>query len=143
MNTTKEQRQAVYRLCGYNKQYKAQLVFGATLDKEKTSTKDLNFQQANEIIVALGGQACKERPFWAYYDKYNQQHKYILSLIQQSGHKKANIHFGYVADLDWFDNFLHSDSPVKQSLKSMSLDETSKVIFALEQLVKWKNGQRA
>ena len=143
MNTTKEQRQAIYRLTGYNKQYKAQLVFGVTLNKEKVSTHDLTFNQANEIIVALGGQAYKVAPLWSFFDPKNQQHKYILSLTQQAGHKVANANFGYVADLGWLNKFLREDSPVKKPLKKMNSEETSKVIFALEKLVKWTNGQRA
>lgn len=100
------------------------------------STKDLSFDQANEIITQYGG-----KPFvydnWAWFDSKNQQHRYILSLLNQLGwcnyETKLKRH---TADLYRFSEWLKSNkSPVQMPLKKMTSKETSKIISALESML--------
>lgn len=74
---------------------------------------------------------------WAFFDKNNKQHKQILSLAIQAGWSLHNDRYGEVADLKRLSDFLKSDkSPVKKPLKEMETKELSKIIYALEQIVK-------
>lgn len=74
---------------------------------------------------------------WAFFDKNNQQHRTILSLCRQAQWVKPHSRFGEVADLERLHRFLKSDkSPVKKPLKEMTKQELSKIIIALEGIVK-------
>jgi len=139
MNSTKQQRQRIYQLCRGDKEKKRSLVFGITNDMRLTSTHDLDFDQANGLILSLGG---TPEARWSSFTPGNKQHSYILSLCMQAGHCVQHPKYGQVADLNWLDKFLHEDSPVKKALRSMSTEETSKVIHALEKTTKWSNGRK-
>lgn len=74
---------------------------------------------------------------WGYFDKENPQHKRI-----QANLRIANIvtDKGYADMLGWFNRFLKSNkSPVKKPLKSMTPEEVSKIIVALDGVAVWKN----
>jgi hypothetical protein len=114
---------------------KKALVQQFTGDWNRTSTKDLSLDQANELIVKLGGKPihCEN---WAFFDAKNNKHRYILSVLLQAGWAVWNGDKNcYVADLYRLSEFLKSDkSPVKKPLNKMNDKELSKVIFVLEKI---------
>ncbi|WP_294958746.1 hypothetical protein [uncultured Flavobacterium sp.] len=118
-----------------NKDIKEEWVQWATADVKKTSTNDLTFDQANMILKQLG---LKEhvKDLWSSFDKKNQQHMSILATMRTAQWVKK-VNGKEVADLDILDHFLKTKSPVKKPLKKMTYEETSKVIYALNQTVKW------
>jgi hypothetical protein len=76
---------------------------------------------------------------WALFDKSNQQHKTLLSLLRQAQWTIPNEKWGEVADLARLSNFLKSDkSPVNMPLKKMKPSEVSKIIEAFKGIVKSK-----
>lgn len=76
---------------------------------------------------------------WAIFDKANTQHKTILSLLRQAQWVVPHPRHGEVADLARLSAFLKSDkSPINKPLKSMTTEETSKIIEALKGIVKSK-----
>ena len=115
---------------------KAALVQQYTGDWNKTSTKDLTLNQANELIVRLGGQAIKYEN-WAFFDFKNGKHKYILSLCLQNGWSVFSQKYQKeIADTYRLSEFLKSDkSPVKKPLNKMTSTEVSKLIYVLEKIM--------
>ncbi|MCH4824274.1 hypothetical protein ML462_13950 [Gramella lutea] len=140
MKATKEQKQAIYRLCGYQKDTKEEYVQWVTGDVNKTSTNDLSFEQANKIIKQAGGTPYKNKTDnWAFFNKDNGKHKYILSLCRQLDWTTPDERFGKVVDLNRLSEWLKSDkSPVKKPLKKMNARECSKIITALEGMIDTK-----
>lgn len=114
---------------------KKSLIQQYTKDWNKTSTKDLTIDQANELIVRLGGKPIKYDN-WAFFDIKNSKHKYILSILMQAGWAVWNSERScYVADLYRLSEFLKSDkTPVKKHLNKMTDKELSKLIFVLEKI---------
>jgi len=139
MKATKEQKQAVYRLSGYQKDTKEEWVQWATGDNEKISTNDLSFEQANKIITEAGGTPYSKKgkaENWAFFDKDNGQHKYILSLCRQLNWTTPHERFGKVVDLNRLSEWLKSSrSPVKKKLQKMDTVETSRIVAALEKMI--------
>lgn len=130
MKSTPSQRQQIHRLTGYDVQLKEELVYQITGDRKKTSTMDLTPTQAQALINKLTTN-------WAAFDKENKQHKYILSLLRQMGWTVEQPRWGTVADLARFSEWLKSRrSPIIKPLLSMTTEETSKVIYALEGILK-------
>ena len=81
----------------------------------------------------------KAKVSWAYFDKENNQHRLILSLCRQAQWVKPHSRFGEVVDLERLQVFLKSvKSPVNKPLKSMTRQELSKIIIALEGIVNHK-----
>jgi hypothetical protein len=119
----------------HNKDIKEEWVQWATADVKKTSTNDLTFDQANMILKQLG---LKEhvKDLWSSFDKNNPQHMSILATMRTAQWVKK-VNGREVADLDTLDHFLKTKSPIKKPLKEMTYEETSKVIYALNQTVKW------
>ena len=82
------------------------------------------------------------RKLWSYFDPKNGKHMYILSLCIQYGWAKDHPKTGKrVADLGRLDRWLkgrdkNGQSPVQKPLSEMSIFELSKVIGALENMVK-------
>ena len=112
------------------------LIATYTGDRTRTSVKDLSFDQANDLIKHLGG-----RPFyddnWGLFDKDNRQHQYILSLLHQLGWVTYHHQYGMVPDTRHLSNWLKSRrSPVRKPLRKMNTKELTKVISALEQMIK-------
>lgn len=139
MQATKEQKQYIHM--NVHKSVKEEWVQWATKDVEKTSCNDLTFEEANSIIKEFGGQPYAN-PFrsWATFDKDNPQHRHILSLCIQYGWSCTHEKYGEVANLDRLGEWLRTDPkcPVKKPLKGMTPQELSKIIIALEGMVKWK-----
>lgn len=121
---------------------KEEYVQWATGDEKKTSCNDLSFDQANTILKQMGMQpiaASKEDSalFWAYFDKKNSKHMQIMSLLHQVLWRKRHPKYGMVPDLERFGSWLQSDkSPVQKPLKKMTPQECSKIITALEGILK-------
>lgn len=128
MNAITSQRKQLYRLFRYNKDTEAVHVQQVTGDPKKTAASDLSMTQARELIKSLTMN-------WAYFDKHNRQHSTILSLCHQLGWvQDANPAWVDLARLsDWLKSFR---SPVNKPLQTMETAELSKVIFALEQILK-------
>lgn len=114
---------------------KKALVQQFTGDWNRTSTKDLTLDQANDLIVKLGGKPIRYEN-WAFFDAKNNKHRYILSVLLQAGWAVWSPDKNhYVADLYRLSEFLKSDkSPVKKPLNKMNDKELSKVIFVLEKI---------
>lgn len=136
MKATKEQKQYIYKLCGYNKELKEELVQWITEDTDKTSTNDLNFDQANAIIVNRNGRPMAANS-WGMFDFKNQQHKHILSLCIQMDWKTKQPKTGRtVADINRLGEWLGSPkSPVSKPLKKMNTQECTTIINALKIMV--------
>lgn len=133
---TKDQKQAIYRLCGYRTDIKEEFVQWATEDVAKTSCNDLTFEQANKIIVKQGGNPHRVSS-WGFFDSTNQQHRQILSLCQQYGWTTKHAKTGRdIADMQKLANWLQfGKAPIKKPLKKMEPEELTKTINALNYMV--------
>lgn len=135
MKSTASQRQQIYKLCNYDSELKASLVVQITGDENLSSTTHLTVGQAGNLIKIL----CTN---WAAFDIKNAQHKYILSLLRQAGWTVEHETRGTIADLSRFSSWLKSmRSPVQKPLMNMTKEETSKIINALEHVVKWEHNK--
>lgn len=139
ISATKKQKQIIAILTKGDKEQKKSLVQLYTGDIAKTSTNDLTHFQANQIIQRLGGKPIAYGN-WAFFDKSNQQHRQILSLCIQYGWSNTSGKHSEVANLNRLDNWLRTDKrcPVAKPLKQMIPQELSKIIVALEGMIKWK-----
>lgn len=137
MEAIKKQKQLIH-VNTPTRDMKEEWVQWATGDVKKISCDDLSFEQANKILEQLGIKPLKAE-YWAYFDKDNSRHKYVLSLCIQYGwsiRKRGSV----FADLDRLNEWMHSNRcPVQKPLKKMSPDELSKFIVALEGMMKSKN----
>lgn len=133
---TTSQRKSLYRLFGYCKDTEAIHVKALTKDLFSRAN-DLSIQQADTLLKSLSTN-------WAVFDKENQKHKYILSLLMQLGWSKAHDKYGTVADLSRLSNFLKSkNSPLYPNLKPLQdMDvkkELPKLIVCLESILHKNN----
>lgn len=141
MQATKKQKQLIH-VNAPTRDIKEEFVQWATGDVNKISTNDLNFEQANRILEKLGKQPIRAKKedsplFWGYFDKNNSQHLQIQSLLHQLHWTVEHPKYGRVADLERFGSWLQSNrSPVRLPLKQMNAHECSKIIIALEGIVK-------
>ncbi len=111
-----------------------------TGNQKKSSTKDLSYIQANDMIIKLGGNPLKYDN-WGFFDSSNASHRKVLSLIQEIGwviwseKQQRNI-----PDIVRLSEFLKSKkSPVRLPLKKMTSAQISrKLIPALEGISKSK-----
>lgn len=133
MKSVSSQRKQLYRLFGWSKETEAMHVSLVTGDPNKSTAKELSMLQAKALIQNLTTN-------WAVFDKDNQKHKYILSLLIQMGWTKPlALGSREIPDMARLSNFLKSNkSPVPKPLQKMSREETSKLIVALENMVKSK-----
>lgn len=132
------QKKQLMKLLNYNEDAKEDVVMSATGNPAKKRLSDLSFSQANALIDRLGGRPAIDYG-WAHFDKFNSQHAYILSLCVQAGWSIAHPKYGYVANLKRLSDWLKSERcPVRKPLKAMTKQETSKVIFAMERIIKTK-----
>lgn len=122
------QRKQLYKLFGYCKDTEA--VHVQHITKQKASTaKELTMHQATGLIKSLTSN-------WAVFNPDNQQHKYIMSLVQQLGWIKQHSKYGPVADMARLSKFLKSKkSPIPKPLQHMDVKETSKLISCLESIL--------
>ena len=71
----------------------------------------------------------QELPNWGLFDKDNQQHRTILSLMRQAQWTK-DWNGQEVPDIKRLSDFLHSDkAPVQKALQKMTTTEVSKIIL--------------
>ena len=133
---TKEQMRLIH-IKMKDKEQLQDIVRELTSDPEKTSLKDLDFNQANSILKSLGIHPFKPvRKF----DSKNEKHRVIMNLLHDIGwqfYEKGNQY----ADLDRLGEWLITDkkSPVKKRyLSEMDNKELEKVIAALTGIFKWK-----
>lgn len=99
-----------------------------------TSFKELSSLQADELLQFFNTGRMPDSSNWAKFDKHNSQHRTILSRAYTLGW--VNRETGY-ADLNRLGGWLKSNrSPVQKPLKEMSRIELSKVIAALENMIK-------
>ncbi len=114
---------------------KKSLIQQYTSDWNKTSTKDLTLDQANEIIIRFGGKPITYEN-WAFFDNTKASHRNILSLCSQMDWTVYNKDKDmYYADLYRLSEWLKSaKSPVKKPLQKMNKSEISKIIVALSNM---------
>ncbi|TWP23505.1 hypothetical protein ETU10_07215 [Apibacter muscae] len=114
-----------------NKEERADFIYHFT-DKRVSSTKELTYQEADNLICFLKG----DYSYYAKFDNKNHQHAKILSLCYQLGwvsfNKKSNK---VLVSLKTLGKWLHSEkSPVRKPLQEMSTQECRKIIHALENI---------
>jgi len=129
----------IMKNCQYQVDTKNEWVQWITADVNRTSLKSITQAQAKKIIMAQEGSTLVNQPKenWAVFNKNNQKHKVILSLLYQMQWVKPSEKWGEVPDLDRLSNFLQSEkSPVKKKLKDMEPSELEKLIKALNGIVK-------
>lgn len=120
-----------------DKDAKADLIFQYTQDAEKTSTKDLTYEQAVHLIEFLqNGDQYVPFSYYAQFDNANKQHKYILSLCHQIGwtiyHQKLRKH---VADLQKLGAWMKAHGLLHKPLKTYTSDELPKLVAQFEKMV--------
>jgi hypothetical protein len=99
---------------------------------------DYNAPKKQLQTIVQGGRG-HSKTNWGLFDKNNQQHKTILSLLRQAQWVVPNGKWGEVPDISRLSDFLKSDkSPVNTPLKDMKPEEVSKIIEALKGIVKSK-----
>lgn len=104
---------------------------------EIKSIKDLNRLQADELIYFFNTGKPVDHSLWAIFDRNNSQHKTILSLCHQLGWVQEDK--PQFVDLYSLGGWLKSErSPVKMPLKDMNRPQLSKIIAALQNIVKSK-----
>lgn len=103
---------------------------------EIKSTKDLTKTQATHLIRYLNGEKITPFQIYAYFDAQNPQHRALLARCHELGWVKGHKRF---VDLNRLGAWLISKrSPVKKALMDMNKQEISKVIFAIENMIKSK-----
>ena len=104
---------------------------------EIKSTKDLSEKQAFQLIIFLKEGKTIDNAFFARFDTQNPQHRTLLARCHELGWvQEDNPNF---VDLNRLGAWLISKrSPVKKALMEMSHKEVSKVIFAIENMIKSK-----
>lgn len=121
-----------------NPEAKEDLIYQFTQNENKLSTKDLTYQQANDLIVSLNGKIAST-PISQYgrFDRNNKQHLYLLSLCRQMGwvvfNKKQNKLF---ADIDRLGEWLKTTGYLKKPLMSYDSSELPKLVKQFEQVLK-------
>ena len=99
---------------------------------------DYNAPKKQLQTIVQGGRG-HSKSNWGLFDKENQQHKTILSLLRQAQWVVPNGKWGEVPDINRLSEFLKSDnSPVNKPLKKMEPKEVSKIIEAFKGIVKSK-----
>ena len=99
---------------------------------------DYNAPKKQLQTIVQGGRS-QGKSNWGLFDKENQQHKTILSLLRQAQWVVPNGKWGEVPDINRLSEFLKSDkSPVNMPLKDMKPEEVSKIIEAFKGIVKSK-----
>lgn len=131
MKAVSSQRKQLYRLLNYNKEAEAIHVARVTGDPSKTAASDLSIPEATKLIKSLTTN-------WAVFNRENKQHLYILSLMRQLGWTRPGAIIGNtVPEMKFLSDFLKSKrSPVSKPLQDMNREETSKIIIALEGIIK-------
>ena len=104
---------------------------------EIKSVKDLSKLQADELIYFFNTGRIMDHSAWALFDKYNSQHKAVLSLCHQLGWVMEDK--PQFVDLNRLGGWLKSNrSPVRRPLNEMDKKELSKIITALQNIINTK-----
>lgn len=141
MKITKQQIASIHALLPNkiknNKIFKAEVISQFTQDETKTSTKDLSFDQANQLILKLGGSPHKKtKNKYGYFDKTNAQHKYLLSLCMQIGWTDFKPGIGTIADTDQFGHWMQKSGYLHKPLKDYTAAELPKLVAQFQEVVK-------
>ncbi len=98
-----------------------------------------DYLKPKALVATTDGGRTRSKSNWGLFDKNNQQHKVLLSLLRQAQWTIPNEKWGEVADLARLSEFLKSHlSPIKKPLKSMEPWEISKIIEAFKGIVESK-----
>jgi hypothetical protein len=108
------------------------------LQREITTTKDLTFVEAEELIYFLNtGKTTQAN--WAFFDKfkYVEERRKLFSLMHQAQWVTQKEGYNEIPDLVRLSNFLKSPkSPVKKPLKQFDKIEWEKLIKAFTNIVR-------
>lgn len=121
---------------------KKSLIAQFTGDVNLTSTKDLTFYQANELIKSLNGKPVYnvnrniDNEFLKF-DNSNKRHRTILSLAHQYGWEVERAG-KLIVNMEGLALWLENKAPVNKPLCKMTTWELSKTITALENMVFFK-----
>lgn len=122
-----------------NKELKQQLVYQFTEDADKTSTKDLTYYQAEELIHFLQTGKTKDYGYYANFDTENKQHMYLFSLCHQIGWETFNEKSNkMVVDTSALGTWLYKYGFKHKPLKEYSFSELPTLITQFENLAKSK-----
>jgi hypothetical protein len=116
-----------------DKDLRADFIAGFT-DGRASSTKELTSSEADSLIASLRG----NYSHFAFFDKNNKQHLAVLNICYDLGWTSYNRLLGRsTADLNKLGTFIASARcPVRKKLLSMTRQECSKLITALEGILK-------
>ena len=107
---------------------KADFIQGFTED-ERTSTKDLTYSEADEVIYFLAKGEVKTYAHYAAFEMTDKQHMKVLSLAKQCGWVVYSEKYGRnLADLDRLGRWIATKSKYKKPLKRLKSGEVSKLI---------------
>lgn len=120
-----------------DKELKAEFIASFTEDANRSSTRDLTFYEAEELIYFL--RTGKNQTFAAFatFDHTNRQHRYILSIAHQLGW--VVYHNGLkkmVPDLERLGAWLRKYGYLHQPLKAYTAEQLPKLITQFEKLLK-------
>lgn len=103
---------------------------------EIDSFTELSTSQADELIYFFKTGKLPDNRSFAFFDFNNMQHRTILSLCHTLGWKEDDSNR---VDLNRLGGWLKSNrSPVRKPLKEMNKQELSKIISALESIIRKK-----
>ena len=105
------------------------------------SATDDYFKPKQQLTAIVQGGRTTGKSNWGLFDKENQQHLTVLARLREAQWviKSETHRSGEVPDTLRFSEFLKSDkSPINKPLKKMEPKEVSKIIVALEGIVKSK-----
>jgi len=122
-----------------DKEEKKAFMLQFTKDKARTSTTQLSYDEANDVIQSLGGKFNKNttHSYYALFDKENVQHMAILSLCHQIGWIVYQPNLAKnVADLNQLGAWMQKHSYLKKSLKAYTAQEMPKLVKQFESVVK-------
>ncbi|MDM1074379.1 hypothetical protein HX001_18020 [Empedobacter brevis] len=140
-NVTTKQLQIIQTICSgkFSSRDERLEFFSEFLFREVNSTKDLSKNEADDIITYLQTGKVANSTSYALFDKSNPRHMKILSLARELDWIDEKT--GY-ADLNRLGGWIKSARcPIQgKKLKEMTYEDISKVIKALENMVKskWK-----
>ncbi|MCV9929497.1 hypothetical protein OIU83_17685 [Flavobacterium sp. LS1R49] len=102
-----------------------------------TSSAVDNYNKPKKALEAIvQGVKSQSKSNWGIFDKNNQQHKTVLSLLRQLQWVIQNERYGEVADINRLGEFLKSDkTPIKKPLKDMEPWEVSKIIECFKSMI--------
>jgi hypothetical protein len=115
----------------YDKDLKADFIASFTGSADKTSTKDLTFEQANQVITYLGGSAVVPASMASYakFDNSIKTHRTLLSVCFDLGWVEFNQNLKRnVADLHKLGSWLKSTGYLHKPLMEYTTAELPKLV---------------